>query len=150
MLSVCWIGKAVVAGLCGSTAHLLLMYLKHRAGLLPSFDPYDSLQTTLGRVTGAAIHPTVPWLLSFLNGSTFTGLAFGYAYRWLPGKNGSLKGVLFGVIAWTIMGLVFFPLIGLGLFASDAGHGVAPAIFSLGMLLAYSVILGLVYVALEP
>jgi hypothetical protein len=37
-----WIWKVVVAGLCGSSAHSLLMYLKWRLGLLPSFQPYDT------------------------------------------------------------------------------------------------------------
>lgn len=143
------IWKAVVAGLCGSIAHLLLMYFKSRAGLLASFQPYDSLQTTLSHVTGSAIHPIVPWLLSFLNGSTITGLAFGHAYRWLPGSNGAIKGLIYGVAGWAIMGLVFFPMIGLGFFAFQVGLGISPALFSLGMLLVYSVTLGLVYDALS-
>jgi hypothetical protein len=79
--------KAVVAGLCGSVAHSLLMYFKSWAGLLPSFQPYESLQTTLSHVTGTAIDPVVPWLLSFLNGSTFVSVIFGYLYRRLPGTS---------------------------------------------------------------
>jgi hypothetical protein len=149
MRSASWIWKAVVAGFCGSMAHSLLMYFKSRTGLLPSFQPYDALQTTLARITGSAIHPALPWLLSFVNGSTFAGLAFGYGYRWLPGGNGAIKGLIFGVIAWAIMGLAAFPMIGLGFFAFQLDLGVSPAIFSLGMLLAYSVTLGLVYDALD-
>ena len=144
------IWKTAVAGSCGSIAHSLLMYLKSRTGLLPSFQPYDSLQATLSQATGSAIHPIVPWLLSFLNGSTIAGLAFGYAYRWLPGRNGAIKGLIYGVLGWAIMGLFFFPAIGLGPFALHAGLGISPALFSLGMLLAYSVTLGLVYAALNP
>ena len=140
--------KALVAGLCGSIAHALLMYLKSQAGLLPSFQPYDSFQTTLSHITGSAIHPIVPWLLSFLNGSTIIGLAFGHAYRSLPGSNGVIKGLVFGVFGWAIMGLVFFPLIGLGVFAIHVGLGISPALFSLVMLLVYSITLGLVYSAL--
>src|SRR5687767_7768090 len=116
--------KAVVAGLCGSIAHSLLMYFKSQAGLLPSFQPYASFQTTLSHITGNAIHPIVPWLLSFLNGSTIIGLAFGHVYRWLPGNNGAIKGFVYGVFGWAVMGLVFFPLIGLGLFACQAGLGI--------------------------
>ncbi|QIP00994.1 DUF6789 family protein [Bradyrhizobium symbiodeficiens] len=143
------IWKAVVAGLCGSIAHSLLMYFKSWAGLLPSFEPYESLQTTLSHVTGTAIHPVVPWLLSFLNGSTFLSLAFGHLYRWLPGKIGAIKGMAYGVLGWAIMGTVFFPMIGLGLFAFQAGLGILPAFFSLAMLLTYSVVLGMVYDALN-
>lgn len=142
--------RAAVAGLCGSVAHWLLMYLKSRSGVLPTFQPYDSFQAALGQLTGSPIHPIVPWLLSFLNGSTLTGFAFGHAYRRLPGSNGAVKGLVYGVFGWAIMGLVFFPLIGLGPFAYHAGLGISPALFSLGMLLTYSVTLGLVYSALSP
>jgi len=143
------IWKAVVAGLCGSIAHSLLMYFKSWVGLLPSFQPYESFQTMLSHVTGTAIHPVVPWLLSFLNGSTFVSLAFGHLYRWLPGNIGAIKGMAYGVLGWTTMGLVFFPMIGLGLFGVQAGLGISPALFSLAMLLTYSVILGIVYDALN-
>jgi hypothetical protein len=47
------------------------------------------------------------------------------------------------------MGLIFFPLIGLGPFATGSGLGVGPALLSLAMLLTYSVVLGTVYVTLE-
>ena len=47
------------------------------------------------------------------------------------------------------MGLLFFPLLGLGLFAIGAGLGIWPALFSLAMLLTYSVVLGIVYAALH-
>ena len=143
------IWKAVVAGLCGSIAHSLLMYFKSRSGLLPTFQPYDSLQNTLSELTGTAIHPVVPWVLSFLNGSTIIGFIFGFAYRWLPGRTGAFKGAIFGVLGWAIMGLIFFPLIGLGLFAFQVGLGVLPALFSLAMLLTYSIVMGIVYGALK-
>jgi len=47
------------------------------------------------------------------------------------------------------MGLIFFPLIGLGPFAVGAGLGIAPAMMSLGMVLTYSMVLGTVYTALD-
>jgi len=144
------IWKAIVAGLCGSIAHSLLMYLKSRTGLLPSFQPYHNLQMMLSRETGTAIHPGIPWLLSFLNGSTILGFAFGLLYRWLPGNAGATKGMIYGVLGWTVMGLVFFPMIGLGFFALQVGLGISPALFSLAMLLTYSVTLGIVYGALNP
>jgi hypothetical protein len=143
------IWKAVVAGTCGSIAHSLLMYFKSWAGLLPTFQPYESLQTTLSYAIGTPIHPAVPWLLSFLNGSTFVGFIFGHLYRWLPGNVGAIKGTIYGVVGWAIMGVVFFPIIGLGLFALHAGLGISPALFSLAMLLVYSVTMGMVYGALN-
>jgi hypothetical protein len=90
------------------------------------------------------------WLLSFLNGSTIIELAFGHLYRWLPGSAGAIKGLIYGALGWATMGLVFFPMIGLGFFAFQVGLGISPALFSLGMLLTYSVTLGIVYGALNP
>jgi Family of unknown function (DUF6789) len=145
-----WIWKTAVAGFCGSIAHTLLMYLKWRTGLLPDFQPYENLQAALGHLTGAKVASVVPWALSFLNGSTVLGFCFGRLYPWLPGESGMAKGVAFGVFGWAVMGLVFFPLLGLGLFAANVDNGIWPALFSLAMLLTYSVILGLVYAALNP
>jgi hypothetical protein len=125
------------------------MYLKFRLGLLPTFQPYQSLQFALARVLDSNVHPIVPWALSFLNGSAIVSVIFGRVYHWLPGKSGATKGLTFGVLGWIVMGLVFFPLIGLGPFAAAIGLGLSPALFSLAMFLAYSVVLGIVYGALK-
>ena len=125
------------------------MYLKARTGLLPGFQPYESLQAALSRMTGGQVHPVVPWALSFLNGATILSFAFGHLYPRLPGRSGPAKGLAFGVAGWLAMGLVFFPLIGLGPFAASLGLGITPALFSLAMILAYSLVLGAVYGALE-
>jgi hypothetical protein len=47
------------------------------------------------------------------------------------------------------MGLIFFPVIGLGPFAVGVGLGIAPAVLSLGMILTYSIVLAAVYTALD-
>ena len=69
--------------------------------------------------------------------------------RLIPGKTGAVKGVTFGLIGWVFMGVIFFPLIGLGPFAMGVGSGFGPAVLSLVMLQTYSIVLGMVYVALE-
>ena len=84
-----------------------------------------------------------------MNGLAIVGFVFGRSYSRLPGSNGAAKGLIFGLVMWVVMGLVFFPLIGLGVFATGTGLGGWPALFSLGMLLAYSVVMGLVYQALR-
>jgi hypothetical protein len=48
------------------------------------------------------------------------------------------------------MGFAFFPLIGLGIFASKVGLGAWPALFQLVMFMTYSIVLGTVYGALNP
>jgi hypothetical protein len=144
-----WIWKPIIAGLAGTSMHALFLYLKTRSGILPSFQPYQSFQLALSRWIGADVPAFVPWALSFMNGMGFLGFLFARINRWLPGKTGAGKGLIFGVIGWILMGLVFFPLIGLGPFATGSGHGIAPALMSLAMLLTYSVVLGTVYATLE-
>jgi hypothetical protein len=144
-----WIWKALVAGSCGSAMHAALMLLKARMGLLPSFQPYQSLQEALGTLIGSEVPPIVPWLLSFFSGATIVGFVFGLVYRLLPGKSGATKGLSFGLLAWMLMGLLFFPVLHLGLFATGIELGLAPAIFSLAMLLTYGIVMGIVYAALE-
>ena len=142
------IWKSLAAGLCGSAAHSGLMFLKSWLGLLPSFHPYEDLQQALGHLVGGSVHPWVPWALSFANGAVVLGILFGRLYRRLPGRSGAAKGFVFGVFGWIVMGLLFFPMLGRGLFAVQAGLGVLPALFSLLMLLSYGIIMGMAYSAL--
>jgi hypothetical protein len=144
-----WVWKAALAGLCGSVTHTLLMFGKTQLGILESFQPYESLQMALGQWTGEYIHPLLPWLLSYLNGSTAAGFAFANLYQHLPGGSGPTKGFIAGVLGWLAMDLIFFPLLGMGPFATRLGLGLWPALFSLGMILAYSVVMGLVYSKIE-
>jgi hypothetical protein len=144
-----WIWKPIIAGLSGTIVHLLFMYFKSRIGLLPSFQPYKSFQVALSHWIGTDVPVIVPWALSFLNGMTILGFLFGRINRLLPGRNGVTKGLTFGLMGWVLMGLIFFPMIGLGPFAIRVGLGIEPALLSLAMLLTYSVVLGIVYVALN-
>jgi hypothetical protein len=144
------LGRSIAAGLCGGAAHFGLMYLKARTGLLPSFQPYDDLQRALAQLFGEPVHPVVPWALSFLNGAVVLGFVFGRSISYLPGRSGAMKGLVFGVLGWLAMGLLFFPWLGRGLFATRAGLGSAPAAFSLAMVLAYSVTMGVVFALLKP
>ncbi|HXZ21634.1 MAG TPA: DUF6789 family protein [Pseudolabrys sp.] len=142
--------KSIAAGLCGSVAHSALMALKSGAHILPSFQPYHDLQALLTALAGNSVHPMVPWALSFFNGSVVLGFLFGQSYRQLPGRTGAMKGMIFGLAVWVVMGLTFFPAIGKGLFATQAGLGVAPTFFTLAMVLTYSVTLGVAYSLLDP
>jgi Na+/proline symporter len=137
--------KVIAAGLCGSAAHSALMGLKSWAQLLPSFQPYQDLQAMLTGLVGSSVHPLVPWALSYFNGSVVLSFLFNRVYRRLPGRNGAMKGAVFGLFVWIAMGLTFFPLIGKGLFATQAGLGIVPTLFTLVMVLTYSVTLGIAY-----
>jgi hypothetical protein len=144
-----WIWKAVIAGSCGTMVHFLFMYFRLRTGLLPSFQPYQSFQLALSQWVGANVPAIVPWALSFLNGMTILGFLFARVNRLLPGRNGAFKGLTFGLFGWVMMNLIFFPLIGLGPFAIRAELGIKPAMLSLAMVLTYSIVLGIVYTALD-
>ena len=149
MVAKDWIWKPIIAGLSGTPVHFLFMYFKTRAGILPSFQPYQTLQLTLNRWVGTEVPAFVPWALSFVNGMAILGFLFARIYQLLPGRNGTTKGLTFGLMGWIFMGLIFFPVIGLGPFAFGAGLGIAPTLLSLAMLLTYSLVLGTVYSALD-
>lgn len=130
-------------------AHWLLMVFKSQSGLLPTFNPYALLQAMLTRMTGEDINPGVLWLLSFFNGFVVISFVFRLVYRWLPGSNGAVKGLVYGFLGWAMMNLIFFPLLGLGVFALNAELGAGPALFSLAMVQTYSLVMGAVYGALD-
>lgn len=142
--------KSVAAGLCGSVAHSALMALKSRAHILPSFEPYEDLQALMTAFLGTAVHPVVLWVLSYFNGAVVLGFLFGRLFGWLPGRSGAAKGTVFGLAMWVVMGVSFFPAIGKGIFASDTGLGLAPTLFTLAMVLTYSITLGIAYSIFDP
>jgi Family of unknown function (DUF6789) len=139
------IRNSIIAGFCGTVAHSLLMLVHSKTGPLPEFQPNDDIQRGLSWLTRTEIHPGITWLLSFVNGAVIWGLVFGQTYRFLPGESPWQKGVFFGLCAWMVMGLVFFPLVDRGIFAVKLGLGIAPAILMLVALLTYSVTMSLVY-----
>jgi hypothetical protein len=149
------VARLLVAGLAGSIAHTLLMALKSSAGWLPDFQPYQDVQAMLGSLAGRSVHPLVPWALSYFNGSVVLGFVFGRLYPRLPGQSGLVKGGAFGLGVWCHMGLLFFPAIGKGLFAAGTLHGLTlhglvPSLFTLLMVLTYSLVLGTAYALLLP
>jgi Family of unknown function (DUF6789) len=99
------------------------MLVHSKTGPLPEFQPNDDIQRGLSWLTRTEIHPGITWLLSFVNGAVIWGLVFGQTYRFLPGEGPWQKGVFFGLCAWMVMGLVFFPLVDRGIFAVKLGLG---------------------------
>jgi hypothetical protein len=141
-----WIWKSIVASICGSLAHAVLMAGKARSGLLPDFDPSTALQMKLAPLFAhLPVAGAEPWLLSQLNGATIIGLLFGRFYHHLPGDSGLAKGFLLGFAGWLLLSLILFPWLGFGAF----GGSLATAAFSLAMVQAFSLVLGSVYAALQ-
>ena len=142
--------RSVAAGFCGNLTHTVLMALKSWAGWLPSFEPYKDLQASLTAMLGTSVPSAVPWLLSYFNGAVVLGLVYGLIYRHIPGGNGAVKGAIYGIVGWVLIGLFFLPLHGKGPFGVSAGLGLAPAFFTLLMVLTYSVTLGIAYAVFNP
>ena len=68
------------------------MYFKSWAGLLPSFQPYDSLQTTLSHVTGSnpsgsALVTFIPEWLNHHQFCLWTSLSMAARQRWCDQRN---------------------------------------------------------------
>jgi hypothetical protein len=118
------IWKSVIAGSCGTIVHFLFMYFRTRSGVLPSFQPYQAFQFALSQWVGTNVPEIVPWALSFVNGMTILGFLVAWFNRLLPGRNGALKGLTFGLLGWVFMNLIFFPLISLGPFAMRVELGI--------------------------
>lgn len=140
--------KSFAAGLAGTAAHLVLMFLKDRLGLLPQFQPYEEFQRGLSMLLGSHVSPATAMALSFVNGALLWGFIFGRAFPYLPGRGPLAKGLFFAACAWTISGLVFFPLMGRGLFASGLGLGAQPAALMAVMLSAYCLAMSFAWSAL--
>src|ERR1700688_2068871 len=102
------------------------MALKSWAHWLPNFQPTHDLQAALGAMVRTSVPSWLPWLLSYFNGSVVLGFLYSHIYRAIPGRSGATKGAIFGAIGWVVMGLTFFPLLGKGLFAMQAGLGLGP------------------------
>lgn len=138
--------SSLLAGAGASLVHLVLMTIKHRAGILPSFEPYDDVQRLLSSVTDGSFVP--PWWLAYVNGALVLGFVFGRLFVHLPGRSATAKGAAFGFAAWLAMGLGFFPLAGRGVFAWKLELGALPAALTFAMLMIYAIVMSLLYARL--
>jgi hypothetical protein len=140
--------SSFLAGAGATLVHVTLMVAKHRAGILPGFEPYDDMQRLLASASGWSLEPPWSWLLPYVNGALVLGFVFGRLFAYLPGRTAVAKGAAFGLAAWLAMGLGFFPLAGRGLFAAGLGLGAGPAALSLAMLMIYAIVMSLLYAGL--
>ena len=134
---------SLLAGFGATTVHVALMALKHRAGILPGFEPYEDLQRLLSSLTGQSLASPFSWLLPYINGALILGFVFGRLFLHLPGRTAIAKGGTFGFAAWLVMGFGLLPLSGRGVFASELG--LLPAALMLAMLMTYAIVMSLLY-----
>jgi hypothetical protein len=139
---------SLLAGFGATTVHIALMAIKHRAGILPTFEPYDDLQRLLSSLTNLSFDSPLSWLLPYVNGALILGFVFGKLFAYLPGRTPIAKAAAFGLVAWLIMGLGLLPLAGRGIFARELGLGVLPALLMLAMLMTYAIVMSLLYASL--
>jgi hypothetical protein len=137
--------SSLLAGFGATTVHIALMAIKHRAGILPGFEPYEDLQRLLSSLTAQSIEAPYSWLLPYINGALILGFVFGKLFIHLPGRTAVAKGAAFGFAAWLVMGLGLLPLAGRGMFASGLGLGALPAALMLAMLMLYAIVMSLLY-----
>ncbi len=144
LVSQSGIVSSILAGSGATVVHMLLMEIKHRAGILPSFEPYDDMQRLLNSATADALQ--VPsWLLAYVNGALVLGFVFGKSFPYLPGRTPVFRGAIFGFAAWLVMNFVMLPVAGRGVFAWKLGLSAWPAALMLAMLLIYAVTMSVLY-----
>jgi hypothetical protein len=88
--------SSLLAGFGATTVHFALMAIKHRAGILPEFEPYEDLQRLLSSVTARSLESPFSWLLPYINGALIIGFVFGRLFTHLPGSTPIVKGGAFG------------------------------------------------------
>jgi hypothetical protein len=137
--------SSLLAGFGATTVHIALMTIKHRAGILPDFEPYEDLQRLLSSMTALSIEAPFSWLLPFINGALILGFVFGKLFIHLPGRTAITKGGAFGFMAWLVMGFGLLPLAGRGIFARELGLGGLPAALMFAMLMIYAIVMSLLY-----
>ena len=137
--------SSLLAGFGATSVHIALMTIKHRAGILPEFEPYEDLQRMLSSVTAMSLESPFSWLLPYINGALILGFVFGKLYIHLPGRTAIVKGGAFGLAAWLMMGLGLLPLAGRGVFAHELGLGAFPAALMFAMLMMYAIVMSMLY-----
>lgn len=140
--------NAAIAGVSGSLAQGLLMFVKRWLDILPGFQPYSMMQQRLGEMTGDLMTPYLIPLLGFVNGALVLSYLFGKLYDKIPSEHGLMKGMLFGTFGWLLFNLSLFPMLGYGFFVSNLHLGALPSIFSFVMIQSYSLVLAFAYAKL--
>jgi hypothetical protein len=141
------IKSGLIAGFVATVVLSLLMMLKHTLGAMPALNPIADIVQIADHFTGARLPMLAGWIGHFLIGTLAWGIAYAIIAPVLPG-DASVKGLIFGGLAWLAMMIVFMPLAGNGFFAMKLGMAVVVA--TLALHLVYGVVLGVVYGGFAP
>jgi hypothetical protein len=71
---------------------MALMTIKHRAGVLPGFEPYNDPQRLLSSMTALTLDAPLSWLTPFINGALILDFVFGRLFAHLPCRSALAKG----------------------------------------------------------
>ena len=128
--------RAVFGGLVGTVALTLMMYQVAPMMTGRKMDIAAMLgQMVGGWAMGMAMH--------FINGTIIFPLIYALVlYRFLPGPP-VVKGILWGAILWLVAQLMVMPMMGAGVFSSNAG-GMMAAVSSLVGHAVYGALLGII------
>lgn len=126
-----------VWGIAATLAMSVLMVAGTVTGMSPIPEPIP--KAIVLTIVGSSLPPLVLMGLSVGAHLTYGGL-FGAALGTAVDEPGVVGGVALGIGLWAILGVVFLPLVGWGLF----GTGVTPriAVATLVLHLIYGVVLG--------
>jgi hypothetical protein len=122
--------KGLVSGFLATLVLSGVMLLRNALHLAPDFSLIQLL-TRLG-----SMGTVQAWADHFIIGTVIWGLLYGACEFCIDKGSHLLKGLLFGVFAWLVMMVVFFPAIGDGLFGAKLG------ILAAGITLFYHLVYG--------
>lgn len=132
--------KGIVAGFIATVVLSILMIVKAFSHWLSAFNAIEGIH----RLTGGPL--VMGWVGHFAIGSILWGVLFAVLYSRLPGGQGWVRGVVFGLMAWLAMMLLFLPVAGYGFFGLAIGWPVAGLTLVLHVI--YGAVLGSAYATL--
>lgn len=137
------IWKGMVAGVVATVVLSALMIMKSMMGLMPALN----VIAMLSKMMGTSL-PAAGWVAHFVIGTAVWGGMFAWLDPHLPGGSHWLKGIVFGVGAWSLMMIAVMPMAGAGLFG--AHFGMMAPVMTLVLHIIFGAVLGAVYGAERP
>lgn len=136
------LSRAILGGVAGTAVMTVMMYL-----VGPTMGLHMDIAAMLGSVLGGSW--AAGMMMHAVNGALIFPAVYAYAlYDRVPGSP-VIKGTVWGVGLWLVAQVMVMPMMGAGLFSSNAG-GVMAAMGSLAGHVMYGSVLGVVASTPEP